>query len=157
MSAMIPEIRPVFQYGLLASSVSRIIAIYDNQEKYELTAENIDLVERAAKYLDDILNSQQLVSGVKGQIAPSGYGLKAWKLAMNTLPSFPLEAVNSSQKRTDLFRKIKSVLEDMINKTKLDVNKDELKLAIKFFGVVANQYLKEAEHRFRVESTTSPL
>jgi len=157
MSAMIPEIRPVFQYGLLASSVSRIIAIYENQEEYELTPENKDLLSRATIYIDDILNSQQLVSGVRGQMAPSVHGLKAWKQAMNSFSSFPCEAVNSSEKRTSLFKKIRSVLEDMISKKKLEVDKAEIGIANQFFGVVASQYLKEAEHRFRIESTTNPL
>lgn len=157
MSAMVPEIRPLFQYGLLASGVSMILAIYESNKDYQLTEGNKQIIEKARCYIDDILNSQQLVSGVRGNMAPSEHGLKAWKHALNSIPIICEDAVNSSIKRTDFFKTIKTVLEDVISKKKVEIDNEQLILANKFFNVVAKKYLKETEHKFKIESISTPL
>jgi len=153
---MTPEIGSIFRYGFLASSVSRLIAIYRSQPTYRLSMENRDLLKRAGLYMDDILNSQQLVSGLQGQRTPSAHGLKAFKHALNSLQGFSTEAFNSSVKRKEMFEGIRSVLQGMVDKQKTELDPEELNVANIFFGAMANQYLNEAQHRFRSQSFSRP-
>jgi hypothetical protein len=154
MSSMIPKIGHVFQYGFLASNVSRVIAIYNT--KKDLTKENKELLRRGTRYIDDILSSQSLVSGEKGNMAPSINGLRAFKHAINSMPKVNKQAVNSPGKRKILFERIKNALDGMISQPITEPKKEDLILADSFFGVVADIYLNEIDKDFRVESSMRP-
>ena len=152
MSAMIPETGPIFRYGFLASNVSRIIALCVNKPAYELSSENKGALKRATTYMDDILCSQRLIYGQRGQGTPSEYGLKAFQNAMHSLPKVNSKAIDNSEERKILFEGIKKTLNDMADNPKVPIDSDELNLAKLFFGVVGDLYLKEAENKFQVDS-----
>lgn len=155
MSRMMPEMGSIFQYGFLASNVSRLIALYNNVPGYRLSEENKEIVRNANNYIDDILYSQNLILG-KTTHVPSSFGLKAFRNALNTLKDIKSEAANDPTKRNLLFENIKSALTNMIDETKTDINRDQLNIAKIFFGAVADLYLKEANNKFKFESTSRP-
>lgn len=156
MTSMIPDMGPIFQNGFLASNVSRLIAVYHNDTSYQLSPGNKSLIKKASSFVDDILNSQLLVSGRRGKKIPSLYGLMAFKNAVMSIPHFHSDAANSSQRRTALFERIRNVLEDMIAKPKNEVETDGLQIAQKFFLVLSDIYLNEAERKIRLETYSRP-
>lgn len=158
MTSLMPEMSPVFQYGLLASNVSRIITMYRNEQNYTPSSDSDKgLLEQASSFVDSILTSQQLVSGCRGDMAPPSVdGLMAFQYAVSSLPKFYKQAIGKPMEREKVFKRIKGVLKDMLIEPKANIDEEELLITNSFFGVVADVYLDEIQQSFTPEPFSFP-
>jgi hypothetical protein len=142
------EPRPeTFQYGFLTSRIARTLHEYSPGKK--LDDESRRLLDRAQNFMDQILNGEALVSSNKENLTPSLEGLQAFHYGIEALSVMQqMQMIAQLEDPTGVRSALSTILKTLTAVQNAspngDLSSDNLRLAAKFFDVIADALLNEA-------------
>ena len=145
---IIGEKAAIFKYGFLSVKTSKILDKVEKKEASAFTAEESLTIEKADKFLHDIINGQMLIAG-EGEFKHSSESVEAVSYALEILNALQdqdlIDKIEELSQIQHIFQKIHDVVSNIHEHQLEDIDNNDLRLSRNFFSWLSNRLVSDAQ------------